>query len=1012
MQPLRLLAAVTVIGFTVELGVMWLLVVLPHMPVAVEALADATLMTTLLFPALYFLSFRPLVRKLEEVDAVGAALRTANASLEAKVEERTAKLADVNRHLRFEIAEHRRSEHIARTNEQRYRRLFERNLAGVYRATLDGRILDCNLAFARLYGYDGPEAVMPLVADELFADPADRVAFLEQLSVRGSLVGWETLGRTRDGRTVWLLENASLVEDGDRQAVVIEGTVLDISQQKDTEQALQRALGDARARQAEFAGLLEGARAVLEKRDFAQTAKSIFDTCRRLIGATAGYVALLNEEATENEVVFLDSGDHDCTVDPALPMPIRGLREKVHRTGRVAYENDFESTEWSALLPDGHASVESVLFAPMLIADRVVGLLGLANKPGGFMPGDGDLAAAFAEIAAVALLNSRAEEALQRSRDELEARVAERTNALSTELAERHKAEAALRRNEAELRRFAEEQRVLYTVTAAATTMLDSDRLLEAALEAVLPVVGADAGWVTVTSASPGTAARVPAHAGVPDAFVAAEAAVPLDTCDTCWPLLTGAGGSKHLRLMRGCPRIPADVVDASGIHAHAHVALASGDNVYGILNVGWRQHHEYTDAEHALLEAIGRQIGSAMRRAELFQSEKRARLTAETLRTTTQALTETLELGTVLSTLLDSLRQLIPFDRARVMLRERDGRLGVRATGAGAGDVEVHPEALDTFHESDDPFLSDLLRRGRGTVIDDIRGHPHWGRRARPEFERSWMGVPLIAGKRVVGFFSLAKEEPESFTDDHLRLAESLSAPAAMALQNAWLFDDVRVSQLQQKTLAQQLVELQETERRAVARELHDEAGQTLSSLAIGLRLVERDPDLPDHLRQRMRELETSTDAIQEELHRLASNLHPASLSQVGLVPALETLVAEFNRAGGPLVQFATVELDSERLPLPVETALYRITQAALTNVIRHAHADRVSVLLNERDNVITLIIEDDGRGFDPEPAARRGRLGLVGMRERAEMLGGSLAIESEPSKGTMIRVEVPRRA
>jgi len=169
----------------------------------------------------------------------------------------------------------------------------------------------------------------------------------------------------------------------------------------------------ARRRQEEVEALLESARSVLKHPEFAAAARVIFDRCKALIGATAGYVALLSSDGTENEFLFLDSGGLPCNVDPTLPMPIRGLRAQVYETGQAAYENDFASSRWSHFIPEGHATLDNVLFAPLTIDGAVVGLLGFANKPGGFTKDDARLATAFGDLAAVALSNSRTLEDLQ-----------------------------------------------------------------------------------------------------------------------------------------------------------------------------------------------------------------------------------------------------------------------------------------------------------------------------------------------------------------------------------------------------------------------------------------------------------------------------------------------------------------------------------------------------------------------------------------------------------------------
>ena len=183
------------------------------------------------------------------------------------------------------------------------------------------------------------------------------------------------------------------------------------------EEAREKALKESQLRQAEISSLLGASSAVLEYREFPGAARAIFNSCKSLIGATAGYVALFSTDGRENEVVFLDSGGLPCTVDPSLPMPIRGLREEAYRSGKVVYHNDFSKSEWVRYMPPGHAALENVLFTPLIIRRKAVGLLGLANKPGGFTQNDARIASAFAELSAVALSNSRMFESLEKSEE-------------------------------------------------------------------------------------------------------------------------------------------------------------------------------------------------------------------------------------------------------------------------------------------------------------------------------------------------------------------------------------------------------------------------------------------------------------------------------------------------------------------------------------------------------------------------------------------------------------------
>ena len=172
----------------------------------------------------------------------------------------------------------------------------------------------------------------------------------------------------------------------------------------------------------ELTALKQGARAVLEQKGFEKAARAIFDHCKGLIGAQSGYVALLNEMGEENEVLFLEAGGLSCTVDPELPMPIRGLRARAYKENRAVYDNAFMKSDWVKFLPKGHVALKNVLFAPLVIDEKTVGLIGLANKPSDFDEKDAEIATSFGSLAAIALQNSKnldEREKSDRARDSL-----------------------------------------------------------------------------------------------------------------------------------------------------------------------------------------------------------------------------------------------------------------------------------------------------------------------------------------------------------------------------------------------------------------------------------------------------------------------------------------------------------------------------------------------------------------------------------------------------------------
>lgn len=249
----------------------------------------------------------------------------------------------------------------------------------------------------------------------------------------------------KEGNEIFVEIMAYPVKDEKGEITQLVYIYRDITELKRVEEDLRKALSESKQRYSEISALLEGTRTVLESHDFNTAARSLFDSCKSLTGATAGYVSLLNKDGTEIEALFLDSGDR---IDLNLPMPNQVLREVEILSGKTAYNNDFSNSEFAKFIPEGQVSPVNVLFAPLLITGKVVGLLCLANKPGGFTEKDAQIASGFCKLAAIALTNKRTEEALRKAHDELEMRFQEQNiklskviNALQTEVTERKRLE-------------------------------------------------------------------------------------------------------------------------------------------------------------------------------------------------------------------------------------------------------------------------------------------------------------------------------------------------------------------------------------------------------------------------------------------------------------------------------------------------------------------------------------------------------------------------------------------
>jgi signal transduction histidine kinase len=227
-------------------------------------------------------------------------------------------------------------------------------------------------------------------------------------------------------------------------------------------------------------------------------------------------------------------------------------------------------------------------------------------------------------------------------------------------------------------------------------------------------------------------------------------------------------------------------------------------------------------------------------------------------------------------------------------------------------------------------------------------------------------------------------------------------------------LFEAIDQQREQLRTLNQKLTDVQEGERKQLARELHDELGQALTAISIDLAAIDQELDGAGTpaVHDRLAESKRLVDQTLEQIRELSFRLRPAMLDDLGLTPALQWYIRQYAQRVNLDVQLDISDLE-ERLPSHVETALYRICQEALTNVTRHAQASTVQVRLQRSGATVIAHIEDDGQGFDVKHVFNgdvpKHGIGLLGMRERVALLGGSFNIQSELGHGTQLTIEIP---
>jgi len=403
----------------------------------------------------------------------------------------------------------------------------------------------------------------------------------------------------------------------------------------------------------------------------------------------------------------------------------------------------------------------------------------------------------------------------------------------------------------------------------------------------------------------------------------------------------------------------------------------------------------DFTDEDEQLVTLLAGQAAVAIENARLYEAATGWSRQLESLIEVGNAVATETDIERLLDLVVRRLRDLLDARIVSILLPAGSEDLRfVAAAGEGSGDLVGQTISRHTSKSGR------VLERRRSERIDSVLDDPEVNRDVtRLIGARTGLWVPLLVGERAIGAIQVHdKLGPDArFSDTDLRLAETFGSRAAVA---------VDLSQRVARDSLRRVVDAQEVERRRLARELHDETGQALTSIVLGLKMLDEMVD-GDELHAAVAELREHVVTTLHDVRQLAVELRPKALDDFGLVPALERLLETFAEQTGIAVDFQN-GLGESRLSGEIETTLYRIVQEALTNVVKHAQARSISILLTPREDGVAVVIEDDGMGFDPQSASGDS-FGLTGMRERVALLDGKITIESAAGAGTTLVVEVP---
>ena len=401
------------------------------------------------------------------------------------------------------------------------------------------------------------------------------------------------------------------------------------------------------------------------------------------------------------------------------------------------------------------------------------------------------------------------------------------------------------------------------------------------------------------------------------------------------------------------------------------------------------------------LARAARRVLGGA---ASGSRDTERALREADVLSEVAGWISATLELATVLGAITEAARELTSAEIAMVAVEEPGQRMTIRQSAGLRGDTH------DLRIEPGRGVAGKVLDTGAPFRTDDYLGDPRltnkFAKAVAAEGLRAVMGVPVLRGPQIEGLIIVGRRTPSGFSDADERVLARLATYAAVAIANAHLFDEAQRARHRLELLSRGLLEVQEAERRELARELHDQPGQLLTALTMNLESLRR--SAPRALEAPIGESLAIVQRVLREVRDLSFRLRPAMLDDMGLTEALRWHVdREARRAG--IRASVTVDPAVGRLPAALETALFRVVQEATTNVARHARASSLAVEIRADGGDVHLVVADDGVGFDVDAGRDRLSLGLLGMQERMALVGGTFEVESVPGHGTELRARVP---
>lgn len=448
------------------------------------------------------------------------------------------------------------------------------------------------------------------------------------------------------------------------------------------------------------------------------------------------------------------------------------------------------------------------------------------------------------------------------------------------------------------------------------------------------------------------------------------------------------------------------------GLVSFMGIAIESGGHPWGVLAFFSRD-MIFAETNTRALTLFGKDLGHAVEQVQAFHLLQKRIATLEILNETGQSVTKSLHLAQLLSSVANTMKEMIDASHCYIFLE--DGR---RHLYYGAAASDQGSEAIRKFEiKMNENHLVPLAARERHPfVVENASQDPRVGKKwIRILKSRSLFAVPLINKDRIAGVLLLDETRYfRKFTSEEVNLTAEMAGQIAVGIENAIIHHSVSQHRERLQTLSSAIVNVQEEERRRIAKKLRNDSSAALIKVQEDLSWLQSNISDPEPEMKRHLDRATSeTKKTLETLKGLSAELRPAILDDSGLIATVKWVVKDFEAQTKTKVHLQ-IAGTIKRLPARIEILLFRIIQESLANIGTHAKAESAIVSLEKRDPHIHLYVTDDGKGFDVKryfssPQMMRKEIGILGMKERVELAGGTFYIDSHPGQGTRISVRVP---